>query len=69
MGEMTGGIKGGMKIKESFILGASGPLTGGMEGFLTKTTDYPTSPYDFLSVRYGDADTLLTTFQPFPRWE
>ena len=58
---MTGGIKGGMKIKESFILGASGPLTGGMEG--TKTTDYPTSPYDFLSVRYGNADTLLTTFQ------
>ena len=33
MGEMTGGIKGGMKIKESFILGASRPLTGGMEGF------------------------------------
>ena len=25
--------------------------------------------YEFLSVRYGDADTLLTTFQQFPRWE
>ena len=37
MGEMTGGIKGGMKIKESFILGASRPLTGGMEVFLIKT--------------------------------
>ena len=44
-------------------------MTGGMEGFLTKTTDDPTSAYDFLSVRYGDADTLLTTFLQFPRWE
>ena len=62
MGEMTGGIKGGMKIKESFILGASGPLTGGMEGFLIKTTDDPTSAYDFLNVRYGNTDSPLTTF-------
>ena len=54
-------------------------MTGGMEGFLIKNeyfqtsqrplTTFSASPYDFLSVRYGDADTLLTTFLQFPPWE
>ena len=32
-------------------------------------TSFSASAYDFLSVRYGDADTFLTTFQQFPPWE
>ena len=32
-------------------------------------TTFSASPYEFLSVRYGDADTFLTTFQQFPPWE
>ena len=32
-------------------------------------TTFSASAYDFLSVRYGDADTFLTTFQQFPPWE
>ena len=35
----------------------------------TPLMTFSASAYDFLSVRYGDADTLLTTFQQFPRWE
>ena len=48
-------------------------------GFLKKNENFQTSqrhlttfsasPYEFLSVRYGDADTFLTTFQQFPPWE
>ena len=45
------------------------PLTGGMEGFLMITPDESTSPYEFLCVRYGDTDTLLTTFRQSPPWE
>ena len=32
-------------------------------------TTFSASAYEFLSVRYGDADTFLTTFQQFPPWE
>ena len=37
MGEMTGGIKGGMKILKSFVYKAFRGVTGGIERFFDKT--------------------------------
>ena len=79
MGEMTGGIKGGMKNKESFILGASGPLTGGNGGFLKKNEYFQTSQRH-LTTFSASATAMLTLSlrlsnsshggnKVFPPWE
>ena len=52
------GRDGGFLMKNEYFQTSQRPLT-----------TFSASAYDFLSVRYGDADTLLTTFLQFPRWE
>ena len=52
------GRDGGFLIKNEYF-----------QTILHLLTTFSASAYDFLCVRYGDADTFLTTFQQFPPWE